>query len=425
MAKLIVLDDPFVRDQLRLAPARRSVLPWRPGAPSLSGPIEAKIRKCLKLFDKHQGLVCGCPPGDFVKPRELLLLSLRILGHVLHLDKAVAAMECAVEDDWSAHTELKKKRRYRDHITHPVRVTAIGWWFLHRDRQRLLLKLASRYKRDTGDYVKRHGVKLLGFTWPEIVEDAWLACGLLHDSAYPLEHHFQRGRRLSRGFGNELAALSHYRHPIFVGAERRALLGPLEDCWLTSSNPGFERRLKCLAARGCEHAHAVLSALHYPLACRASLHTLQGLIVQLAARAIVSHHDEEDGQVLSDPLATLLAVADRMQAWRRPLLHRATATGPMAGASFRTVVECEKVALVREDGALVARFFMTRDPEQREIMKREYRWNFEHFSSGNRAVEDLIQGSGLLPRVVLSQRRCIEPREFLDYMGKSPRVGAV
>ena len=142
------------------------------------------------------------------------------------------------------------------------------------------------------------------------------------------------------------------------------------------------------------------------------------MIVQIAARAIISHHDKRSRAILSDPLATLLAVADRMQMWRRPFLHREQPRDPRVAASFRTVIECERLALCSEGDGYLARFQMTQNEDDRRILKADYDWNFQKFANPNRVVERLIERSGWLPRIILSQRRCIEPPGFLAFMKK-------
>ena len=233
----------------------------------------------------------------------------------------MAMVERTIEIDWIGHTELAKAKRYRDHITHPVRVTAIGWWFLHRSGGALLRRLGRHYEKSTLSYRASHNIACDGLTWEEIVEFAWLAAGLLHDCAFPFQYRLQSGIQLRRGIADTLGILAV---PMcFTDTNNmRSCLANLKASWLASQQLHLERRAAELYAEDFNHAHALLGGLHHCLVLGLRLHSLQGLVVQLAARAIITHHDEEDAPITSDPLATLLFVSDTLQSWCRPFLHR-------------------------------------------------------------------------------------------------------
>jgi hypothetical protein len=64
-----------------------------------------------------------------------------------------------------------------------------------------------------------------------------------------------------------------------------------------------------------------------------------------------------------------------------------------------------------------AEFKMTDKRTDWEILKKApYCWNFTGFSQPNQAVQDLIRRSGWLPGILLSDRNCVQPPEFLEFM---------
>ena len=107
------------------------------------------------------------------------------------------------------------------------------------------------------------------------------------------------------------------------------------------------------------HAHAILGALRPLLSLLISheLHTPKGLVFQLAARAVATHHDRLVGvaakAVLADPLAVLLVVADGVQSWKRPFMHRTPVDTTRLVSQVRPMVECEAIELEPEDDSFV------------------------------------------------------------------------
>jgi hypothetical protein len=187
---------------------------------------------------------------------------------------------------------------------------------------------------------------------------------------------------------------------------------------------GLEERLERLCRGPREkrfrHAHALLGALHQVLLLGGQLHTPQGLFVQLAARAIVTHHDKDaKATVVSDPLAFLLYVSDRLQAWKRPYLYREPPEEDGEPIRIRQIVECQKIALIPDGkGGFVAKFEMNSEEKDWEILKKRFGWSFDEFRKPNQALEGLIRrhGKGMFPRFVLSRKSCLSPQEFLESM---------
>ena len=335
----------------------------------------------------------------------------------MNLEKAIPCFEHLIETDWKAHVELAKEKRYRDHITHPLRVTAIGWWFLHRENEKLLVDLAERYKHKTADYRGCFGINTSPHNWKAIVEYAWLTCGLLHDSAYPLEYHLRAGEQRRRNFGDACRILSLALGVLSTDSVRRGLFDPLDGSWFANQGLDLDSRLDNLCKERFKHAHALLGALHHLRALGNQLHSLQGLVVQLAARAIVTHHDEDDDFILVDPISLLLYVADNLQAWQRPFLHCEKHVTPSGARRICPIVECEELELVQEGNGYVVKFCMNQNIDDMATLKKHpYNWKFAKFRKPNERVERLVNGSGLLPSLILSKSWCIQPGEFLQFM---------
>jgi hypothetical protein len=407
MAAEVTFDDTFVLQQLtHAAVAGRALLP----PTSASRQLDARIKRCVNLLRKHHGLSRGIlPTPPLITEQQCLVRGLSLLGHRLSLYRAFAMVESTIEIDWIAHTELAKAKRYRDRITHPMGVTAIGWWFLHRSEGALLRRLARHYEESTATYRNSHHIMCDGRTWEEIVEFAWLAAGLLHDCAFPLQHRLESGLRLRKGIPDTLGILP--RIPVSF-EDPGAMLAPLNSSWLAAQSLSLEHRIKDLCDARFRQAHALLGGLHHCLGLKRRLNSLQGLVVQLAARAIITHHDKTDDQIISDPLATLLFASDTLQSWQRPFLHREV---PLPGNDTRTfspLVECIKVTLKQERNGFVAVQHMN-DAKRKILKKPPYSWRFEQFRKPYMRLEKLILKQGMLPSIKCARRRCIQPQAFL------------
>lgn len=406
MAADVTFNDTFVLQQLtHAAVAGCALLAPTPA----SRRLDARIKRCVNLLKKHHSLSNGIPPTPaFITEQQCLDRGLTILGHRLGLYQAFAMVERIIEVDWIAHTELAKAKRYRDHITHPMRVTAIGWWFLHRSKGALLRRFARHYRNSTATYRNSHNIECDGHAWEAILEFAWLAAGLLHDCAFPLQYRLQSGLRLRKGIPDTLGILP--RMPASFD-DPGAMLAPLRSSWLAAQPLSLEDRIKKLCADRFKDAHALLGGLHHCLALKRRLHSLQGLVMQLAARAIITHHDDEDDSIISDPLATLLFVSDNLQSWQRPFLHRETPSPNNDERTIRPLVECIEVRLKQEKNGFVAVQRMN-DAERRVLKKPPYSWRFEQFRKPYMRLEKLILKQGMLPSIKCSRRRCIQPQGF-------------
>ncbi len=421
MSGSITLDDKFVLQKLT------SIATGRPALIDLEatrmwlmpGRIEDGIEQCLKLFDEHRGInSASAIPDEYQDERLFLNYGLGIVGKVLNFENFIPTFKSVIEIDWKAHIELKKEKRYRDHISHPVRVTAIGWWLLHRNNNALLTELADHYKDKTYAYREAFAIETRPHEWKDIVEYAWLACGLLHDAAYPLEYQLRTGEKLRMRYGDTLRIFNPARKRFTTTRMRQTLLKQLTGSWFANQGLDLDTRMSESVSGGkFKHAHALLGPLHYLLTFdMARLHSLQGLILQLAARAIMTHHDDEDEFIVSDPLALLLYVADNLQAWQRPFMHREGPAIPLTNRCvIRPIVECERIELIPQGTGYLAKFCMN-NSDKEILIKDPYNWKFEKFREPNERVERLISKHGTFPLISLSQHRCIQPEEFLRFM---------
>lgn len=417
MAGSEILDDTFVNKNLAPVAGPWLALLWFVnGTGDVRKRIEPRIKRCLKLFDRHHGRSTS---SDALRERQLFARSLEIVGNVLNLEGAISLFERIIEIDWKAHVELDKEDRYRDHITHPVRVTAIGWWLLHRQGERLLADLAAHYERETRSYCELFRIDISPHTWKAIVEYAWLACGLLHDSVYPLEYHLRAGEKLGRSFNKTAQILTPMVRAFSTDWVQNAVLDPLDESWFAVSGLDLNERFETLCTEErFKHAHAFIGALYHLLSLGPKLHSLQGLVMQLAARAIATHHDKRDKHIVSDKLALLLFTADNLQAWQRPFLHSKSVADEEGTHTIITpTVECDRVKLRRDGSRYIAEFWMNDDPKVMKILKRApYKWRFDEFRKPNLRVERLIQKNEKFPRIILTQKRCIQPKAFLEFM---------
>lgn len=413
MAGAVTFDDTFVQQQLTQAATRGLALDPAGGSASVAS-IDRRIGRCVRLLGRHHGLRDDLrqPTPSFLREQACLTLGLGILGHRLGLKGAAAMMEHTIAADWLAHTELAKAKRYRDHITHPVRVTAIGWWFLHREGEHLLNVLADHYEKVTDAYRTERGFGLGPHDWRAVVEFAWLAAGLLHDSAYAFEYHLRCPCHIPRSLLSVLDVLPRARAAFVPGQGIGAKLKRLDSTWLGMQGLGLRRRVADVCADQFRHAHALLGGLHHCLALTSRRHSLPGLVVQLAARAIITHHDGGDAQIVSDPLATLLFVSDGLQAWERPFLHAEPPAWNSDRRVFRPIVECRRVHLKPSSGGYRAVYEMN-ETEESTLRNPPYCWCFDRFQEPNRRLEGVVREQGMLPRLTCSWRNCIRPMSFL------------
>jgi|HubBroStandDraft_3_1064219.scaffolds.fasta_scaffold01687_3 hypothetical protein len=414
--EVVVLDDGFVLQQLtrpanmrELAPSSRREDEERARHASL----QEHVKKCLELFDQHRGFHYAASPKPNPESR-LLRRGLDIVGLTLGFESALDLLERVIESDWLAHVDLRKEKRYRDHITHPVRVTAIGWWLLHRADEFLIRQMADHYRQATAPYLRAHRIDLGDTGWTTLVACAWLAAGLLHDSAYPFEYHLRAGAQLQEA--DALRLIAAHPESFKRRGAARVVLDRLGGSWLQQQKLGISERLAALPGKKFKHSHALLGALVHTASTPDPLASLRGLVRQLAARAILTHHDSDDQAIASDPLAHLLFVADNLQFWGRPFVH--TSPDPSGGHALRTLVECRRVELEPRGEGYLARLVMTAEKDDMAILKDPpYAWKFEEFCKPNRRLEALLAKREGLPTIELTHEECIRPQEFRDYMG--------
>ena len=423
--KKIILDDTFVIEQMGPV-ATGGICLLEPAAvpPGFSPRQEEKqAKKCRRLFCRHHGISedeAEPIPLHHLSEFRLLNFSLDIIGKVLNLESGGLLLAKVIEVDWKAHTELLKQKRYRDHITHPVRVAALGWWLLHRNHGALLKTLAAHYRNRTRSYRRSCGIVCRPDEpnkWERIIEYAWLAAALLHDSAYPLEYHLRAAEGLCRGYGDGFRIYDPLRRRFTTRRGRSVVLGCLAGSWFLKQALDIENRMAELGGtkQRFEHAHAITGALHHLMHLGPRLVSFQGLVVQMAARAMVSHHDQKDRAIKSDPLALLLFVADNLQAWGRPFLHREVTSNPGNEAHrIRPLVECERIRLDPDGNGYLAKFQM--NLADRHILQKEpYSWNHNEFCRPYRRLESLLRSQPLLPQITLTGADCIEPISFRRY----------
>ena len=419
MLECVTLNEDFVEKELRgVALSHLALLQHVGGGTIIPKKIDDQIKNYQDLFDKHHGIPKGDPElGEHNTDRQFLAYTLDIMGKVLNLEDLIPIFEKVIETDWKAHTELNKEKRYRDHITHPFRVTAIGWWLLHRNDESLLEELAKHYDQKTAEYRRDFKVETGPHNCKALVEYIWLACGLLHDAAYPLEYHLRAKESLLSGYGDMLRIFKPTKKRFTTTKGREVLLSPLNSSWFSAQDLGLNDRMEKLGkVEEFKHAHALLGPLHYMLSLGSKLPSLQGLVVQLAARAIVTHHDDDNSFIETDPLARLLFVADNLQAWERPYLHREQTGCLEPGVhKIRTIVECNEIRLVPDGNKYSAQFCM--NCEDKEVLANEpYSWQFDKFRKPNHRVERLLNGQPNYPSIVLSEPGCIHPEKFRKYM---------
>jgi hypothetical protein len=406
-----ILNDDFVLRQLTPA-AHLQELSLAPLSRDTHERIEQHISRCVDLLMRHRGLHYRVIPDPDTEVR-LLRRGLDIVGKTLAFEGALELFERVIEADWLAHVGLQKDKRYRDHISHPVRVTAIGWWLLHREHDQLLESMARHYERSTKFYFERHGLDLGGRDWKTVIEYAWLASGLLHDSAYPFEYHLRAGARL--GTSDALRLIVPPPESFRGRGAARKIVDCLAGSWFQAQRLCVGRRLAELPDKQFKHSHALLGGLLHLAFTADALPSLRGLVRQLAARAILTHHDARDRDISSDPLAHLLFVADNLQFWGRPFVHASEHAA--GGHVLRTLVECQYVQMEPRGEGYLARLVMNDTKEDMAILKGQpFTWTLEAFQQPNRRLQGVLAARSGLPRIELSLDECISPPEFLSYM---------
>ena len=79
---------------------------------------------------------------------------------------------------------------------------------------------------------------------------------------------------------------------------------------------------------------------------------------------------------------------------------------------MRPLEECLGISLCRQSNGYFAIYHMN-ESEERVLKKAPYKWRFDQFCEPNKKLERIIEKQGMLPRVICSQRRCIDPPTFL------------
>lgn len=421
MSDIFTFDDDFVKKELlHVISSMRALRGFTPSIGTSSNNLDTKVEKYLSLYDVHRGINLGNIPEEYKAERAFLGYGLKILGGILNFENLMDSISSVIETDWKAHVELNKAKRYRDHICHPFRVTAIGQWLLHRNDGELLNTLAEEYSEKTADYVKKFNIDFMGFNWSEIIEYAWLACGILHDIAYPLEYQLRAGGRIREVFGDNLMLFEHIEQMFTVDEKQNKLLEKIGMTWFIGRNCNIrERMIGFLENDKFKHAHAVLGPLNQllTLSNERRLHTLQGLVLQLASNAIISHHDEDDVDIISDPLSLLLFISDNLQMWNRPFFHKKQRENPAEGYSIRPLIECVKFRIIPNGNGYIGCFDMNEKEEDMELLKSEpYKWNFDKFCEPYSRLENLLKAHPILPNIILSAKDCIKSKIFCEHM---------
>jgi hypothetical protein len=150
----------------------------------------------------------------------------------------------------------------------------------------------------------------------------------------------------------------------------------------------------------------------------------------MACRAITTHHDIKDDrsdhkdlEIKNDGLELLLFISDVLQAWKRPFIHRiGVPLDSDSGKDEQRILrlyECKEIELNPDGMRYRAIFKMNEDLNEQKILKTEpYKWELEKFQKPNRIIEHYLQKNPDYPKIILSQRCCIHPQEFLTFMQK-------
>ncbi len=462
----IILNDDFAQGCLRSVSSAWPVLDGRaPGLRAARERSQEAILECMTVFLNHYGVEKSSDLPDFAREElTLLRLTLVILANCLGLHPFVEDFKTLIEADWIAHVDLGKKPRYRDHITHPARVTAVGWWLLFRNKAKLLVRSARFYRRNTRGYCKKARIDIDEWwanhprmdrflpelqqhvfkhtptyqggrladddltPWMAIAAYAWLASGLLHDLGYALEIQLRAGTRLFPSYGCTLPELGPAIGRVLPAGCAPDICHRLAGSLFAGRTPDLAKRLNALAKSeessgatsakigSISHAHALLGALHLINRRQGAAHDVKMFVLQLAARAVVSHHDKSLGHICTDELSRLLYISDNLQAWGRPVLHRHPCDDK-GERKITNIVECKEIELYRRKDYFLGRFQMNSDENVWPILKRQpYEWSYTHFQNPNRKLTSLLKREALYPRIILSRQECIRPRAFFDFM---------
>lgn len=374
--------------------------------------------RCLELFDKHMGA------AGHSRLRDQLELCLNILTHCLALPSSITLYCEIIKTDWRCHMDLVKSKRYRDHILHPLCVTAVGSFLLEENGRDLLEKLASHYALSCDAYCSAHKLDIQGEQWTEVVEMSWLLCGLLHDIGYSLEYDFKYGIRSSEVFD---ANLLKVLYPAFQYLN--ATMESFNGTWFEEAG-GCEMLNKRLTNFEAEHSHAPLGALQLLLGSKEdrlwkaldkNIHSEPGLVVQLAARAILTHHDEKP-ESFDDPLALLLHVADTLHLWERPFCKTEPGSGKNISHQVRKITECRSVHLESNGSGYRVRFTMNDDDDDMNIIKNNFAWKVEEFVKPFANLQELTAARPWMPEIRLFDPledllHFIGPEKFRQVMG--------
>jgi hypothetical protein len=306
-----------------------------PGSPTEFGIDQTRaelLDACRDLFPADFGAVWAKASSGKLEPEEedivqfyymeddrrasvtsTYVLAKEIMRRLIQGADLETAFCTLLDFEWLAHTRFKEQEAgtglrnlYRDHITHPAHVAALGRWlqkqvpFLSRDA--VIKALRAKYGRSG----KRAGVQ-----WDYVAERAWYAAAFFHDIAYPVE--FVRGRceQVSASFPCLCSDWKHYQGLL---ARHRAIKTHLfKDC--------NRYQDVCKVVQNTKHCHAALGALYLlRLAPLSSLSRDDQLVIELASDAILHHHDRDPVVFQRHPLRYLLALSDFMHEWGREVI---------------------------------------------------------------------------------------------------------
>lgn len=277
--------------------------------------------------------------------------------------------------EWLAQLDLSKKPRYRDHILHPAKVMVLGYWFLHKFNPPFIKNIIEILKKDNSltAYLKKCSVKFKNDTdWENFVDYIWYITSLFHDICYPIEFLAEIVDKIKNYYKLDKNFYKAYFDDDFY----KNLLNKLKDTYFI--NKISEDKIKNI--KDIKQSHSCIGTIYLlSLISKKEIHSGFSAAIQLATKAILCHHAEDNCNFNEDPLTFLLSLADSLQEWGRDFVY--VPGYKKTKMTIEKLVECLEME-IKDNGDKFDIVYKINKPEILKLTK----WDEEKFKEGK---EDL------------------------------------
>jgi len=249
-----------------------------------------------------------------------------------------------VDFEWLLHTELEEeqleKKRYRDHITHAVKVAYVGGRLLERspelfgfDLDEKISGLLERSK-EIQEFLKSAYIDICTLNFDVVVQRAWWLASAFHDLGYPIVYFKGVCGKIKTNYPHIFDRYGYDINDVsrIIPGLKRSLLYQVVD------------RCKIAEAFTSPKCHGVWGAteLLFRYNSMGDIDSNTFLAVHLAALAIFQHDFAQEIIFEKEPISFLLLLSDEIQEWGRIFLL-------VQAPCIENITESEEVVIIKED----------------------------------------------------------------------------